>query len=106
MATAKIHAGICGFRTTAAVGMADDGMHCAVRIDSDCPHVTAMGEELQAVNAFEEIAFSGDLPATFRAAAKHCPHAACPVPAGIIKAIEVAAGLALPADAHIEIRAD
>jgi hypothetical protein len=31
-------------------------------------------------------------------AAKHCQHASCPVPSGIIKAIEVASGLALPKD--------
>jgi hypothetical protein len=36
-------------------------------------------------------------------AAKHCKHAACPVPSGIIKAIEVASGLALPKDASITV---
>lgn len=41
-----------------------------------------------------------------RLAAKHLRHAACPVPAGIIKAVEVAAGLALPADATIKISED
>jgi hypothetical protein len=35
---------------------------------------------------------------------KHCPHPACPVPSGILKAVEVAAGLALPRDASIVIR--
>jgi Family of unknown function (DUF6951) len=37
-------------------------------------------------------------------AAKHCKHTACPVPAGIIKSIEVASGLALSQDARIEVR--
>jgi hypothetical protein len=36
-------------------------------------------------------------------AAKHCQHASCPVPSGIIKAIEVASGLALPKDASIQV---
>ena len=36
-----------------------------------------------------------------RRAAEHLVHPACPVPSGTIKAIEVAAGLALPRDAHI-----
>jgi hypothetical protein len=36
-------------------------------------------------------------------AAKHCKHAACPVPSGIIKAVEVASGLALPKDASIQV---
>jgi hypothetical protein len=31
-------------------------------------------------------------------------HAACPVPSAILKAMEVAAGMALPADVSISIR--
>jgi hypothetical protein len=34
---------------------------------------------------------------------KYCSHAACPVPVGIIKAIEVEAHLALPADVTIKL---
>ena len=34
------------------------------------------------------------------------PHFACPVPAGVFKAIEVAAGLALPRDATIRVSRD
>jgi hypothetical protein len=34
---------------------------------------------------------------------KHCFHAACPVPVGIIKAIEVEAKLALPKDVLMKI---
>jgi len=55
------------------------------------------------VHPFEEIAFRGEGPKTLLLAAKHCKHAACPVPSGIIKAIEVAAGLALPKDASIQV---
>ena len=60
--------------------------------------------ELTEVNPFEEISFRGEGPQTLRLAAKHCNHAACPVPSGIIKAIEVASGLALPRDAVIEVK--
>ncbi|MBC7324277.1 MAG: hypothetical protein H5T99_03045 [Moorella sp. (in: Bacteria)] len=35
---------------------------------------------------------------------QHCPHAACSVLPGMVKAIEVAAGLALPQDAHIYVQ--
>jgi len=45
----------------------------------------------------------GGGPLTLLLATKHCPHTACPVPVGIIKAIEVEAGLALPADATIRL---
>ena len=35
--------------------------------------------------------------------AKYCTHAACPVPVGIIKAVEIEAGLALPTDVSIKL---
>jgi hypothetical protein len=34
------------------------------------------------------------------------PHPGCPVPAGIIKAVEVEGGLALPRDASIKVSKD
>jgi hypothetical protein len=40
---------------------------------------------------------------TYEIAAKHCPHSSCIVPSGIIKAVEVAAGLALPKNAAIKM---
>ena len=71
--------------------------------ESSCPHIQKLAEELTEVSPFEEIAFRGEGPKTLRLAAKHCKHAACPVPAGMIKAIEVASGMALPKDAKITI---
>jgi hypothetical protein len=37
----------------------------------------------------------------YQALSPHLPHAACPLYSGFLKAIESAAGLALPRDAHI-----
>jgi hypothetical protein len=62
-----------------------------------------MAEELNEVDPFREISNRGDGPVTLKLGVKHCAHAACPVPVGIIKAIEVEAGLALPADVIIKI---
>ena len=42
-------------------------------------------------------------PHWMKIGAEHCYHPACPVPVGIIKAIEIEAGLALPADASIKL---
>ena len=50
-----------------------------------------------------EIGFFREGPLTLRMFAKHCPHPSCPVPAGILKAVEVEAGLALPKDASIRV---
>lgn len=99
MAFAEIDSGICGFSAT--VRTRADGKAMRVEIESDCPHVQALAEELTSVSPFSEISFRGDGPQTFRLAAKHLAHAACPVPIGIIKAIEVEAGLALPKEASI-----
>ena len=62
-----------------------------------------LAEELADVNPFQEISFRGEGPQTLKLGAKHCYHPACPVPVGIIKAVEVEAGLALPADAGIKL---
>jgi hypothetical protein len=100
VAKAEIDSGICGFTTTVETRM--DGRNCLVSIESDCDAIQRLGEELQEVEPFQEITFRGQGPRTLALGAKHCYHTACPVPVGIIKAIEVEAGLALPADATIK----
>ncbi len=104
MATTEIRAGICGFTTVVHAEM--DGDECVLTINSDCPGIQALGGELTRVDPMREISWRGRPPQVMEAAPKHCSHAACPVPSGIIKAIEVAAGLALPADATITVRRD
>ena len=79
------------------------GRKCVVSVDSDCDAIQRLGDELSEVDPFQEITFRGEGPHTLRLGAKHCYHPACPVPVGIIKAIEIEAGLALPADAIITL---
>jgi hypothetical protein len=101
LAKAEITSGICGF--TATVDTRMDGSKCVVSIESDCDAIQRLGQELTEVEPFKEITFRGEGPRTLRLGAKHCYHPACPVPVGIIKAIEVEAGLALPAEATIKL---
>jgi hypothetical protein len=101
LAKAEINSGICGFTATVETRM--EGPKCLVSIESDCDAIQRLGEELVEVEPFQEITFRGAGPDTLKMGAKHCYHTACPVPLGIIKAIEVAAGLALPADASIRL---
>ena len=100
MAIARIESGICGMTTT--VRAAAEGLR-TVRLEfqSDCRHVQALAQALGVVDPLREISYRGEGPVTLRLATEHLVHPACPVPAGTIKAIEVAAGLALPKDAHI-----
>lgn len=101
MAKAMVNAGICGFKTEIATIMVDD--LCQITIQSECPAIQRMGEELPQVEPFGEISFRRKMPVILQAGAKFCTHAACPVPVGVIKAVEVAAGLALPADVQITL---
>jgi hypothetical protein len=100
MATAEIQSGICGFAATVDARM--HGSKCALVIESDCDAIQRLAAELTEVEPFQEITFRGEGPRTLKLGAKHCYHPACPVPVGIIKAVEVEAGLALPADATIK----
>ena len=101
MSTATIHAGICGFTTT-VIAQAD-GDTIKLTITSDCEAIRKLGEHLSVVNSFKEISFRRAIPQTYQEAMKYCTHAACPVPSGIIKAVEVESGLALPADVSKQI---
>ena len=99
MATAEIDSGICGYTTK--VRAKAEGREVLIEMESSCPHVQSMAEELTSVEPFAEITFRGEGPKTLRVASKYVAHAACPVPTGVIKAIEVEAGLALLKEATI-----
>lgn len=101
MAKAEIQAGICGFKTTVETTM--DGDMCAVTISSECQAMQRLATNMGQLDPYREFTFRGDGPETFDLAAKYCSHAACPVPVGIIKAIEIEAGLALPHDVTITL---
>jgi hypothetical protein len=100
MASAEIESGICGFCTT--VRTKADGRTVRVAFETSCEYVEQLAEALTEVDPYREINYRGEGPVTLRLAAEHLVHPACPVPSGIIKAIEVEAGLALPKDASIK----
>ena len=101
MAKAEIFSGVCGFTTHVETKM--EGETCKVEIASQCKSIQKLAAELREVDPFREISFRRSMPLTHEMAAKFCAHAACPVAVGIIKAVEVEAGLALPKDVSIKI---
>ena len=101
MATAEINSGICGFSAT--VKTEKDGRKVKLSIESDCQAIQNLAAELSEVDPFQEITFRGSGPRSLELGAKHCYHTACPVPVGIIKAVEIEAGLALAKDAVIKL---
>jgi hypothetical protein len=94
VAQAEIFAGICGFKTIVTATM--DGQVCKLAIQK-------LAGELIQVEPFKEISARRSMPRSLEMGIKHCTHAACPVPVGIIKAVEVEAKLALPADVSIKL---
>ena len=88
---------------TTKVTATREGKVCKLSIDSSCKAVQKIAEELSEVDPYQEISFKRGMPKILETGARHCFHAACPVPIGIIKAVEVAAGLNLPKDAVIKV---
>ncbi|MEI7846606.1 MAG: hypothetical protein WCK35_12455 [Chloroflexota bacterium] len=101
MAQADIIAGNCGFSTQVETKM--DGNVCKISIRSDCAAIRRLATELTEVDPYKEISFKRSMPKTIEMGIKHCTHAACPVPVGIIKAVEIEARLALPTDVIIKL---
>ena len=104
MAVATITSGICGFVTK--VEARQEGDRCVLSFETDCPNVERLAEELQAVDPWGEISYHRGRPLTMTLSEKHLQHPACPVPSGVIKAVEVACELAFPKAAHIDISND
>ncbi len=102
MIQVKIHAGVCNF-TTKVIASSEDMQTTKLIITSQCPNYKPLETELVEVDAFVECfgkLCEGEIYATCK---KYCPHPSCPVPSGIIKAVEAACGLALPKDVSFEI---
>jgi hypothetical protein len=95
--------GICGMITEIRATSVDQARKVHLEINTRCENIQKLARNLKFVDPMEEISFRGKGPKTLQMAAKHCQHTACPVPSGIIKAVEVASGLALPKDASIQV---
>ena len=102
MAHATVNPGICGFSTRLEVIPQADGQ-CLVRGESACPHVERLLASLGPVDPYGEISCQPEPPRILAAAGKLLPHPACPVPCALLKTMEVAGGLALPADVSFVI---
>lgn len=102
MVKGVINAGVCGF-TINVKAECDNGQKVKLEIISDCPNYQKIAKELEEVDAFQEIFSKLHMGKVYESFAKHSPHPSCPGVSGIMKTIEVAAGLALPQNASISI---
>ena len=97
MAELTVEAGVCGFVTTIRAA-SEDGQNVSLSWETTCPSLQKARSELTSVDAYVELFRKPHETAVYAALAKHLPHVACPLYAGFFKAIEAAAGLALPRD--------
>jgi hypothetical protein len=107
MAKAVIEPGNCGYTCIVEAAHDPENLHrVTLKIQSNCKAIQRLAEALPEVDPYQEISFRGKVPQTLQVGAQFCSHAACPVPVGIIKTIEVAAGLALEGEVTIRISND
>ncbi|MDI9611897.1 MAG: hypothetical protein QM330_02385 [Acidobacteriota bacterium] len=101
MAQSEIMSGACGMTTKVTATM--EGKVCKLKIESSCKAIQEIAAELVEVDPYREISFRQGMPRILEMGHKHCFHTACPVPVGILKAMEVAAGLNVAKDPSIKI---
>ena len=102
MATATIHAGVCNFITTVQVE-SEDQQTATIQIKTQCPSLKPLEAESLEVDGFVECFGKVGEGEIFEWCRRYCRHAACPVPTGVVKAVEVACELALPRPVEIEL---
>ena len=103
MVIVEVKPGVCQFLTRIQA-QGDDAFQVSLQISSDCAHIQALAARLDTVSALIELRRSIVETTPYQLAAASRVHAACPVPSAIMKAIEVAAGMALPADVEVRIQ--
>lgn len=101
VASVTIRSGACGF-TTVVCADSQDSQNVTLTITSECTTVKTLSELLGSVDSYQEIGagYDGVIYSAARKTSKGCC-AGCMVPTGIFRAMQVAAGLALPSDASV-----
>jgi hypothetical protein len=97
-----INAGICGF-VTEVTATSEDQQHVCLQIESTCGNIKTLAASLPELDAYAELGagFDGELWTAIRAGLRGCC-SGCVVPSGLFKAMQIAAGVALPKAASME----
>lgn len=109
MVNVEITGGICGF-TTLVHAEDKTAYKASFQLESQCPNwkkVNDMlgGKELNMMTELFKNKKTGTVNSQVLAVSlKIVPHVSCPVISGILKALEVSVGLALPKDAAITFK--
>lgn len=102
MVEIKVNPGICGLKTVIRAE-SEDMQTAKLDICTECPNIKPFETELKEVDSYAECFSKIFDTETYRLANKCCRHNSCPVPAAVLKSVEVACGLALPGDVSFKI---
>lgn len=94
MTRVEIDPGICGMSATIEVDTTER-FTVAIKITGECKKVSAMGNSLSHLTIGDALKPHVD-SVVYKYAAEHHLCASCAIPVGILKAVEVEVGLALP----------
>ncbi len=99
MTRVVVNPGACGMESTIEIEKKNSNTY-TVKVGSECEMVVKLGREISELTMMDVFKRVLDNPVYTRAAT--ClKHVACPVPAAILKALEVEAGLNVPKDVTI-----
>lgn len=105
-ATVITNAGACGFVTKAVVDCEQGAPNCRLSISTNCPHFAKVAAQLDGRELAVADEFDWNKSRIHAAMRENCSHTGCPVPAGLIKAVQVASGKKPPVDAKIELASE
>ena len=98
-----VDAGVCGFVTTIRTS-SEDQQTVTLEFETTCPNLAKARGELTSVDAYAELFRKPHETTVYAVLSKHLPHVTCPLYSGFLKAIEAAAGLALPRDVSMKFQ--
>ncbi|MCL2148212.1 MAG: hypothetical protein FWH47_02620 [Methanomassiliicoccaceae archaeon] len=98
-----VDAGVCKMITVITAKSNPDTGMIDIDIQSDCPNVLKMSWSVKPICPYTEVEAAMNETEIYKYASDALPHAACPVPCGVIKAIEVAGDLGLKRDVTIKV---
>jgi len=99
MTKVTVTAGACGFTSVIRADKAPQ-RSVDIAIESGCAMVQKLAAEITKLGRHDALTAIPNNP-VYLAAGRHLKHAACPVPAAVLKALEVEAGMNVKKDATI-----
>ncbi|MCE5296302.1 MAG: hypothetical protein LLG16_04265 [Euryarchaeota archaeon] len=96
--------GACRFK--GSVKASFDGEKVSIEIESDCPYVKRLNDQLENMTIEEIIKMPFGENKAYVLGGRLLKHSVCPYPMSVLKCAEHAAGFALAKDIHMEYKRD